>query len=244
PMAMNDAEAAELTAIAEAGGLLLSVISQRRFEPQHQLLKQLVEQDALGSLLFAEVSVPYYRTQDYYDSAAWRGTIREDGGSLMNQGIHSIDLLLWLIGRPVSVYGKIATQTHQMEAEDLGVAIVNFDNGAFGTIMASTSIKPGFPAGLNLYGDKGTIKILGTDITYWSVEGLEEPTLQQTGTSGGVSDPLSIQHTCHRLQIDDILDALEKNREPLVTGKDGYTSLLLVRKIYESSKLGMELWLD
>ncbi|GGD56736.1 Gfo/Idh/MocA family protein [Paenibacillus nasutitermitis] len=244
PMAMLETEAAELIAIAEANGLTISVISQRRFEPQHQLLKRLMEQNKLGNLLFAEVSVPYYRSQDYYDSAAWRGTIQEDGGSLMNQGIHSIDLLLWLVGQPVAVSGKIATQSHQIEAEDMGVAIVTFAGGAIGTIMASTNIKPGFPAGINLYGDKGTVKVSGSDIIHWSVEGMDEPELGLTGQSGGVSDPLSIQHIYHQLQYEDILDALASSREPLVTGRDGMASVQLIRKIYESSKLGREMRLD
>src|SRR4030095_13197940 len=151
PMAMTTVEADKMLALARSKGLTLGVVSQRRFEDQHEGVKKTLRSGAIGKLLLAEVSCPYFRDQAYYDSADWRGKIATDGGAIMNQGIHSVDLLLWFAGPAKTVQGKIATQTHRMEAEDLALAILAFENGAFGTIMASTSIQPGFTPCLNLY---------------------------------------------------------------------------------------------
>jgi UDP-N-acetyl-2-amino-2-deoxyglucuronate dehydrogenase len=167
PMAMKAVDAAELVTLAQERNLTLSVISQRRFEPQHRTVKRLIDEGAFGRLLLIEASVPFLRTQAYYDSADWRGTLSEDGGALMNQGIHSADLLLWLAGIPDTVYGKTATQTHRMEAEDLGLAILRFRSGCLGTLMASTSIQPGLQPTLNVYGETGTVKIIGSEIAFW-----------------------------------------------------------------------------
>ncbi|MFD0867613.1 MULTISPECIES: Gfo/Idh/MocA family protein [Paenibacillus] len=245
PIAMTSQQAEELVRLAEDKGLILSVISQRRFEPQHQWVKQVVAEGKLGKLLLVQITAPYYRTQEYYDSADWRGTISEDGGALMNQGIHSIDLMLWMAGEVSSVYGQIATQTHRMEAEDMGLAIIKFANGAFGTIMASTSIKPGFQPALSLYGDRGSIQIEGTSIKHWTVEGVDQPSeITESGSGGGVADPKSISNLYHRLQLTDVIEALETGREVAVPGKDGLRAVELVEAIYKSSRLGKEITRD
>ncbi|MGG4032979.1 Gfo/Idh/MocA family oxidoreductase [Paenibacillus cisolokensis] len=241
PIAMNSADAALLVRTAKERGVKLSVISQRRFEAQHQAVKRVLEEGALGKLLLAEVSLPFYRSQAYYDSADWRGTLAEDGGALMNQGIHSIDLLLWFAGEARTVFGQVATQTHVMEAEDLGLAIIQFKSGAFGTIMASTSIQPGFPASLHLYGEKGTIKLEGTSIVHWTVPGRDEPKWIHSGAYGGVSDPRSIAADLHQSQLIDVLTAIETGVEPLVTGEDGLRAVQLVEMIYASAAQGVRL---
>lgn len=241
PIAMNGKDAADLVRTAKERGVTLSVISQRRFEAQHQAVKRVLEEGALGKLLLAEVAIPFYRTQAYYDSADWRGTIAEDGGSLMNQGIHSLDLLLWFAGEVRSVIGQIATQTHEMEAEDLGLAIVQFQSGALGTIMASTSIQPGFAATINLYGELGTIKLEGHSIVHWTVPGRSKPTWIHSATYGGVTDPRSIASEFHQSQLIDIISSIETGGSPLVTGEDGLRSVQLVEAIYESALQGVKL---
>ncbi|GIP32938.1 Gfo/Idh/MocA family protein [Paenibacillus sp. J2TS4] len=242
PIAMTSREARELVRLADEKGLTLSVISQRRFEAQHQWVHQVLEEGKLGKLLLVQIDAPYYRTQQYYDSADWRGTIAEDGGALMNQGIHSIDLMLWMGGKIRSVYGQIATQTHRMEAEDLGLAIVKFENGAYGTIMASTSIQPGFQPSLYLYGERGSIQIEGTTIKHWTVEGVDRPGPVEAATSGGgVSDPKSISNLYHRLQLIDVIESLNTGRPVIVSGEDGLRSVELVEAIYKSSSLGKEI---
>ncbi|MFD2115738.1 Gfo/Idh/MocA family protein [Paenibacillus yanchengensis] len=238
PLAMRTTDGAELVRAARAANVKLSVISQRRFEPQHQLVKQMLTSGALGKLLLVEASLPFYRSQDYYDSASWRGTIAEDGGALMNQGIHSVDLLLWFAGSVQSVMGEIATQTHQMEAEDMGLAIVKFEGGTLGTIMASTSIQPGFQATMHLYGSLGTIKLEGSSITYWHVRGHEQPQAEQEKSYGGVSDPRNLVADYHRIQFADVISAIEQDVTPLVSGADGVRAVELVESIYASSVTG------
>jgi predicted dehydrogenase len=195
-----------------------------------------VTSGALGRLLLLEARCPYYRSQEYYDSADWRGTIAEDGGALMNQSIHSVDLLLWLGGPAREVVGRIATQTHRMEAEDLALAIVTFASGALGTITASTSIRPGFLPALDLFGEQGSIRLEGAAVTHWSVPGVEMP-VSNGAASAGVANPQLASHEHHRTQLADVLAALEEGRAPAVTGEDGLRAVELVDGVYQSAKL-------
>ena len=238
PMAMTSPEADQLIALARSKGLTLGVVSQRRFEDQHEAVKKVLDSGGLGKLLLVEVSCPYYRDQAYYDSADWRGKIATDGGAIMNQGIHSVDLMLWFAGPAKTVSGKIATQTHRMEAEDLALAIVTFENGAFGTIMASTSIQPGFTPCLNLYGEKGSIKLEGASITHWTVPGVAKPEFAAPQASAAVRGPLLASHQMHQRQILDVLAAIEEGRAPRVTGEDGRRAVKLIEGLYASSKSG------
>lgn len=245
PIAMTAAEADRLIHRAEEKGLTLSVVSQRRFEEQHQLVHQVVKEGGIGKLLLVEVSCPYYRSQSYYDSADWRGTIAEDGGALMNQGIHSIDLMLWLVGPVQYVFGKTATFSHQMEAEDMGVALLKFQSGAFGTVMSSTSIQPGFAPSIHLYGEKGTIKLEGTAITHWTVPDRDRPEMaNDTSTGGGVSDPKSIPNRYHKEQLLELCEALSEGRKPAVTGYDGKRAVQLIEAICRSSAENKEIRLE
>ncbi|AZN43031.1 Gfo/Idh/MocA family protein [Paenibacillus albus] len=245
PLAMRAAEAEELCRLAEERGLMLSVISQRRFEPLHLEVKRIVAEGRIGKLLLAEVEVPFYRSQQYYDSSPWRGTIAEDGGAFMNQGIHSVDLLLWFAGEARAVYGRTVTQTHEMEAEDLGVAIVQFKSGALGTMMASTSITPGFPAAIRLYGSEGTIKLSGSNIEHWSVPGYDAPPVfAESPAYGGVSDPRSISHIYHQQQLSNVIESIEFVSQLAVTGGDGFRAIQLIEGIYESSAGGKEVRIE
>jgi len=238
PMAMNAADARRIIDAATASKLTLSVISQRRFEPTHQVVKRAVESGALGRLLLVEARCPYYRTQEYYDSADWRGTVAEDGGALMNQSIHSVDLMLWFGGPAREVVGRTATQTHRIEAEDLALGIVTFTSGAYGTITASTSIRPGFLPTLDLFGEHGSIKLEGAAITHWTVPGLEMPST--TGpTSAGVASPQLASHEHHRTQLADVLAAIDEGRAPAVTGQDGLRAVELVDGVYQSARTNL-----
>lgn len=237
PMAMTSGEARRMIEAAASRRLMLAVISQRRFEETHQTIKRLVDGGALGKLLLLEASCPYFRTQEYYDSSDWRGTIAQDGGALMNQAIHSVDLLLWFGGPARAVYGRTATQTHRMEAEDLATAVVTFASGAIGTIMASTSIRPGFQPALNLYGEKGTIKLEGASVVHWTVPGFAQPEAAAE-TSAGVTSPQLASHRYHQAQLADILDALDGERRPAVMAADGFCAVELVNGVYESSRTG------
>jgi predicted dehydrogenase len=237
PMAMKTSQADAMIRAAAARRLTLGVVSQRRFEEQNLAVRKLVAEGALGKLLLVEVSCPYYRTQAYYDSADWRGKVDTDGGALMNQAIHAVDLMLWFAGPARTVQGRTATQTHRMEAEDLALGIATFEGGAFGTVMASTSIQPGFSPCLNLYGEKGTVKIDGASIAHWTVPGVARP---DSGgqASAGVADPKLSSHRHHKDQIADFLAAVAEGRPPLVTAEDGRRAVAFIQGLYESSRLG------
>jgi predicted dehydrogenase len=156
----------------------------------------------------------------------------------MNQGIHSVDLLLWFAGRAATVAGQTATQTHRMEAEDLALATVRFQSGAFGTIMASTSIRPGFPAALSLYGEIGTIKLEGSSIVHWTVPDRPQPEQGNAASYGGVADPRAIVSTYHQMQLRDVVESIEAGRTPQVTGEDGMRAVQLVEAVYTSAAGG------
>lgn len=243
PIAMNARDAQAMIDKAEEKGVTLSVISQRRFESNTQAIKRVLEGGALGKLLLAEVSLPYYRSQEYYDSAEWRGTISQDGGVIMNQGIHCLDLMLWFAGKVRTVFGKTATQTHHIEAEDLGLAILRFESGAYGTIMASTSVTPGYAASISLIGERGAIKLEGFDITRWSVPGWDEPNRSEIKTSSGVSDPKNIDSDYHQRQLLNVMAAIERGVSPICSGEDGMRAVQLVETIYKSAAEGKEITL-
>ncbi len=241
PLCLLPEDADEMVRIAEEKGVKLGVIFQRRFEDNLQLAKQVVDEGKIGKLLLIEVTTPFYRSQEYYDSADWRGTYAEDGGALMNQGIHQIDLMLWFGGNVKTVYGKTATQTHEMEAEDIGLAVVSFENGALGTIMSSTSLYPGYLPEVKIYGEKGSIQFEGSRIVKWSVPDMPEPDQPDEPAAMGTNNPLSFSYESHKKQIADFIEAVEKGTRPVVTGEDGRASVVLINAIYESSKTGKEI---
>lgn len=244
PITMQVSEAKQLIAEANRRDLLLSVVSQRRFEPLMRVVKQVITEGKLGKLLLLEANTPFFRTQEYYDSADWRGTKSEDGGALMNQGIHQIDLMLWFGGQAKTVYGKIGTYTHSIEVEDLGAGIITFENGAIGRVMSSTSTRPGFAPSVHIFGEKGTIKIEGNTVTLWDVEGVEPPQLEEQSKGTGQSNPLAFSNIYHQHQITDVLRALDEGTQPSITAADGLHAIAVVNGIYESSETGIEVKID
>ena len=156
----------------------------------------------------------------------------------MNQGIHSVDLMLWFAGPARTVFGRLATQTHRMESEDLALGLVTFESGAQGSLMASTSIQPGFAPALGLYGEKGTIKLEGAAITHWTVPGVPKPEFPGEQASAGVATPKLSNSRHHQRQIEDVLAAIEEGRVPLVSGEDGRRAVRFVEALYESGAQG------
>lgn len=238
PMAMTVTQAAGLCVEARAAGRLLSVVSQRRFEPQHRALRDAVAGGALGELLLIEAACPYFRSQEYYQSGDWRGTRGADGGALMNQGIHAVDLMLWLAGPVTRVHALTATRTHKIEMEDVAVVQAKFASGAFGQIWASTSVVPGFQPTLAVYGTRGSVRLEGATVVHWSVPGVAPPAATEAGASAGVRGPqlASAQH--HRAQLADVLDAIDTKRAPAVTAEDGLRAVAFVQAAYRSADAG------
>jgi len=236
---------------ANSAGVALTVISQHRFDPGLVELKRLLDDGALGRLVLGDASTKWYRTQDYYDSAAWRGTWALDGGSLMNQGVHYVDLLRWCMGPPAEVTAVCSTQAHQMEAEDTALAIVRFASGAVGTILSSTAAFPGFPQRLQITGTNGTVtvedgQIVGRALIADPGPPAPDPALGTArGTAPGASpdadglaaaDPAALGVASHAAQLADLLAAVDTGREPAVSGQDGRDALEIVCAVYESSR--------
>jgi UDP-N-acetyl-2-amino-2-deoxyglucuronate dehydrogenase len=231
---------------ARAAGVAMTVISQHRFDPGLVELKRLLDADALGRLVLGEASTKWYRSQAYYDSAAWRGTYALDGGSLMNQGIHYVDLLRWCLGPPAEVTAVCSTQAHQIEAEDTSLAIVRFGSGAVGTILSSTAAFPGFPQRLEITGTEGTVTIEDGRIVRRAfgadpdavIPAVPEPSGGDRSAAAAASDPAALDVASHAAQIADLLAAADAGREPAVSGESGREALEIVCAAYESSRTG------
>ena len=225
---------------ARAAGVKLTVISQHRFDPGFAELRGLIGDGALGTLLLGEASTKWYRSQSYYDSGEWRGTWALDGGSLLNQGVHYVDLLLACMGPVAEVTAISATQTHRIEAEDVALALLRFRSGAVGTIVSSTSVYPGLAQRLEISGTQGTVVIEDGDII---IRGLaSEPSYprsagdQRVGDQrGGASTP-DIGIASHVAQVTDFIEAIEHGREPSPSAQDGRAALEVVLAVYESAR--------
>jgi len=230
-----------LIAAARAAGVAMTVISQHRFDPGPAELRRLLDAGALGSLVLGEASTKWYRTQGYYDSAAWRGTPDLDGGSLMNQGIHYVDLLLWALGPATEVTAVCVTRAHQIEVEDTALAIVRFSSGAVGSIASSTAVFPGSPQRLEVHGTTGTVVIEDGRLVLRALSG-EDP-----GGPGRAPDPpapaaaanaAAIDPAGHAAQIGDLLAAIDVGRPPAVTAEDARATLEVVCAVYQSQRSG------
>ena len=203
-------------------------------------MKAALDEGKLGTPLLGDAYMKYYRSQDYYGHGGWRGTWKMDGGgALMNQGIHGIDLLLWLMGPVTRVWGQARTMAREIEVEDTAIAAVNYASGAMGVIEGTTSVYPGYNRKLEFHGDKGTITFEEEQITKWDLAGEEDKVFVSDGaTASGARDPGAISSEGHQRQIQDMVDAIREDRDPLVTGTDGLRAVQLILAIYQSSKEG------
>jgi UDP-N-acetyl-2-amino-2-deoxyglucuronate dehydrogenase len=250
PVDVTLAAADRLIEAARAAGVALTVISQHRFDPGLIELKRLIDDGALGRLVLGEASTKWYRTQGYYGSAAWRGTWAMDGGSLMNQGVHYVDLLRWCMGPVTEVTAVCATQAHQVEVEDTALAVVRFGSGAVGTILSTTAAYPGFPQRLEITGTGGTVIVEDGRITRRALTGeaaasadqpsADQPSADQPGADGpgAAADPAAIEVASHAAQLADLLAAVAEGREPAVSGQAGRDTLEIVCAVYDSARTG------
>jgi predicted dehydrogenase len=248
-------EAADrLIGAARDAGVALTVISQHRFDAGLIEARRLIDEGALGRLVLGEASTKWYRSQAYYDSAAWRGTWAMDGGSLLNQGVHYVDLLRWCMGPVAEVTAVCTTQAHQIEAEDTSLAIVRFTSGAVGTIMSSTAAFPGFPQRLEITGTKGTLIVEDGQLVSRAFKddaqaadgGGQRPAGGGAQSAdggpglgaGAAADPAVLDFSGHAAQLADLLAAIDEGRAPAVDGEAGRAALEIVCAVYESSRSG------
>lgn len=242
PIALSVADADAVVREGRVRGLVVATISQRRFEPAIQKLHAAVEAGALGRISLIIAEGLYHRPQSYYDSAAWRGTRELDGGVLMNQAIHMIDLVRWIGGPPASVAAHIATLGHEMEAEDTASVSLRFRNGTLGEIVATTCANPEFPTELRVYGDRGHVRIVGENALEWDVPDIPAP-------SGVADEPAPPHGTGATLtwgtsavgylrQYADFVEAVRAGRPAAVTGEDGRDAVEVITAAYEADRTG------
>jgi len=237
PIEVSLERADQLIQACEENGVKLGVIFQNRFKSGYLQAKEAIQRGKLGKLLMGTAAINWYRDPTYYNTSAWKGTLQGDGGAaLINQGVHTIDLLLDVMGDVESVYGQVKTVVHDIEGEDLGAAILNFKNGAMGTITGGTSLYPGYPERLEIYGEKGSIILEAGKIKAWNIFGEDSPQDLSPDQGSGAADPMAIDFNLHLAQIKDMVEAIDDGKDPLVTGEIGKKSLEVILGIYESSR--------
>jgi UDP-N-acetyl-2-amino-2-deoxyglucuronate dehydrogenase len=246
PLEVTTARCDRLIAECDRAGVRLGTIFPSRFHKSAQLLKAAADENRFGAISLAAAYVKWFRTQAYYDSGNWRGTWKLDGGgALMNQAIHSVDLLLWLMGPVKSVSAMTALRAHErIEVEDAAVAILEFQSGALGTIEATTAAYPGTLKRIEIAGSLGSATLEEEAITQWSfakakrqdAKILEKMTGNVTG--GGASDPSAIGHKAHRDLFTDFVTCIKKQAPSSIDGEQGRRSVELINAIYRSSRSG------
>jgi UDP-N-acetyl-2-amino-2-deoxyglucuronate dehydrogenase len=246
PIATNLDTAKAMVVRAERGGILLSVVSQHRFDDSSQFLKRAIGEGRLGKILEADAYVKWFRSAEYYSRPIKGSWKVEGGGALINQAVHQVDILLWLIGSVKSVYGEWQLGAlHKIESEDVIASLLRYENGATGVIQASTAFWPGYTERLEIHGTKGTAIISGDKLTTWDVEGESDDDAPiERDVKSGASDPMAISLTPFERQFLDFGDAIREGRKPLVSGEDGYRALELVEAIYRSCRQGSKVVLS
>ena len=228
---------------AKKNHVKLAGVFQSRFYEVPKLIKKALDEGRFGKISMIEASVKWFRSQEYYDSGAWRGTWAVDGGgALMNQSIHAIDLLSWFGGPIEDVKAMSSTLAHErIEVEDTAVAIMNFKNGGFGIIEGATSIYPGFSKRIEVRGTNGSAIMEEESLVEWKFrdENEEDKAIREkyisASSAGGASDPLAINYEGHMFQFDDFALAIIEDREPLVNGEDAMKAVKIINRIYESA---------
>lgn len=265
PMEVSLEACDRMIAAEDATGKKLAVISQHRFDAATLLVKEAIDNGKIGRLVLADAQVKWWRTQGYYDSGDWRGTWALDGGgALMNQGVHTVDLLQWLAGGVQSLFAYTRTAAHErIEVEDVAVAALTFENGAVGTLTATTAAYNGYPVRIDLYGTEGTAVLEGDRLRllklkdgeeYRSEEAAEhalsvarggtasvqnEATTRLTAPSGApAAEPGAVWGDAHRAQIEDFIRAIRTGGKPLIDGREGKRPVEIILGVYRSSRSG------
>ena len=241
PLALSNDDARAVVDEARDRGLVAATVSQRRFEPVVQAIRDTVAGGALGRISLIVAEGFYHRPQSYYDSAAWRGTVALDGGVLMNQAIHTVDLLRWIGGPVESVAGHVATIGHRIEAEDTATVSLRFSNGALGAILATTCAATERPVELRIHGERGHIRLVGEEAAEWAVPDLPAPVAAEADGAEGVGATSATWGTNavgYVRQYTDFISAIRDRRAPAVTAADGAAAVEIVLAAYESSRSG------
>ncbi|MGB7281650.1 MAG: Gfo/Idh/MocA family oxidoreductase [Candidatus Acidiferrum sp.] len=246
PIEINTASADALIEAARKSGVKLGVIFQDRMKTHIRELKSWIERGLLGKILFVDARVKWYRPPEYYANSRWRGTLALDGGgALINQGVHTIDLVLWLLGDVVRVQARTATLLHKIEAEDTAVATLEFGSGALGIFHATTAAYPGYPRRVEISGTEGTVilehdRVIAANLRNTSGSAIEAAIAKldesgkdenQSASSAAVTD-----FRGHQAVLEDFLSAIRQGRTPTCDGAEGRRSIALVEAIYRAAR--------
>ena len=231
----------------EENKVVLSTVFPSRFHAASQTLKKAIEAGKFGTLTLGDAYVKWFRTQEYYDQGQWRGTWALDGGgALMNQAIHSVDLLTWLMGPIAELTAQTATLAHQrIEVEDVATASLRFENGALGVIEATTAAYPGSLKRIEINGSHGSAVMEEEDIKVWQFKKMTVRDKKialdfsdKTKTGGGAADPAAIGYAAHAQQFRDVIKAIRNGGTPTIDGHEGRRSVEIILAIYQAAETG------
>ena len=239
PMARNLAECDRMIAACERAGVTLAVVFPVRSEPLAAKLKAAIDGGELGRLLWASANTLWYRSAEYYRSAAWRGTWEHEGGGvLINQGIHGLDLLLWTAGMPVAVTSRMRTLDHAVEVEDAALAVLEYGDGGLGLVQATTVAYPGFPEYFEYFGSAGSaVYRKGEGRLEWHLARPPHDRVDETEAAGGAAaSPTAFTAAAHTRVVRDFVAGIREGRRPMVDGAEARRSIELVEAIYRSAR--------
>ncbi|NLC44480.1 MAG: Gfo/Idh/MocA family oxidoreductase [Clostridiales bacterium] len=246
PLDITSEKMTEMIDVCRNNKVKLGCVYQRRLMKEAVVTKKAIDSGEFGKIVLADAYLKYYRSQEYYNSAGWRGTWELDGGgALMNQGVHGIDLIMWLAGDVKSVFARAETLARDIEVEDTALAILKFTSGAVGVIEGTTSVYPAQETRFEIHGENGSIIFGDSGFQQWRKVGSDEDTLPDVINEkvGGSDDPAAISNLGHDALIDDMISAVIEDRDPMITGESARKAVDLILAIYESSRTGKEVFL-
>lgn len=245
PMEITADKMQKIIDCIEETNVKMGCVFQRRCENKFKAVKDAIASGRFGKVILADAYLKYYRSQEYYDSADWRATWELDGGgALMNQGVHGIDLLIWIAGDVESVFARCGALVRNIEVEDTAIASLKFKNGALGNIEGTTSVYPGMETLLEIHCEKGSIVIGDSGIKEWKIENSdEEAPVIEAPTFAIKDDPAKLPYTSHVAPYQDLADAILYDRKPAITPQEARKSVDLILAIYRSSQEKREIML-
>ncbi len=252
PLEITKERCNQIIEACDANGVKLAGVFPSRYHEAPRLIKRAIEEGRFGKIVMADAQVKWFRTQAYYDSGAWRGTWKLDGGgALMNQSIHAIDLLQWFMGEVSEVFAFTGTLAHErIEVEDTAVAALRFANGAMGMIEGTTSAYPGFLKKIEILGTRGSVVLEEESIITWKFDeerpedvAIRDRYLHGTSSGGGASDPKAIGYHGHKMLFESVVDSIRNDKPVEISGESARNAVEIIEAVYRSAHTGSKVTL-